>query len=99
MPGEPSNTKTKANVNHMEPGPQPDTASFIQKIEQDKLAKQRGETKDNRSFIAKYELNSFTIPAPFFTTISNFIFRYWMYIIPVVLVFAMGSGGQDGGSR
>jgi len=53
MPGEASSAKTKALVSHMEPGPQPDTASFIQKIEQDKLAKQRGETKDNRSFISK----------------------------------------------
>ena len=46
--------KTKVYVQHMELGPAPDTASFIQKMEQDKLAKQRGETKDNRSFLAKY---------------------------------------------
>ncbi len=45
--------KTKVYVQHMESGPAPDTASFIQKIEQDKLAKERGETKDNRSFLAK----------------------------------------------
>ena len=32
----------------METGPQPDTAAFIQRQEQEKLAKQRGETKDNR---------------------------------------------------
>ena len=49
----PSGFKTKVLVQHMEAGPQPDTASFIQKLEQDKLAKQRGETKDNRSFLAK----------------------------------------------
>ncbi len=48
-----SGFKTKVLVHHMEAGPQPDTASFIQKMEQDKLAKQRGETKDNRSFLAK----------------------------------------------
>lgn len=48
-----SGFKTKVLVQHMEVGPQPDTASFIQKMEQDKLAKQRGETKDNRSFLAK----------------------------------------------
>ena len=60
----------------MEPGPQPDTAAFIQRMEQEKLAKERGETKDNRSFFAKY----------------------WMYIIPVVLVLAM-SGGQEGGGN
>ena len=50
---QPSGFKTKVLVQHMEAGPQPDTASFIQKLEQDKLAKQRGETKDNRSFLAK----------------------------------------------
>ena len=27
---------------------------YVQKIEQEKVAKERGETKDNRSFIAKY---------------------------------------------
>ena len=45
--------RSKVLVQHMETGPQPDTGSFIQKIEQDKLAKQRGETKDNRSCFAK----------------------------------------------
>jgi len=44
---------------------------YIQKMEQEKVAKERGETKDNRSFFAKY----------------------WMYILPVVLVFMM-SGAQ-----
>ena len=45
--------KTRVFVQHMESGPAPDTASFIQKMEEEKLAKQRGETKDNRSFFAK----------------------------------------------
>jgi len=27
---------------------------YVQKLEQEKLAKERGEVKDNRSFIAKY---------------------------------------------
>ena len=48
-----SSFKSKVLIQHMEAGPQPDTASFIQKMEQDKMAKQRGETKDNRSFLAK----------------------------------------------
>ncbi len=43
----------RSNVQAMEAGPQPDTAAFIQKMEEEKLAKQRGETKDNRSFFAK----------------------------------------------
>jgi len=41
-------------VQQMENGPVPDTASYIQRIEQEKIQKERGETKDNRSFIAKY---------------------------------------------
>ena len=40
--------KSRVVVQHMESGPSPDTASFIQKIEEEKLAKERGETKDNR---------------------------------------------------
>jgi len=70
-----SGFKSKVYVQHMESGPSPDTASFIQRIEEDKLAKQRGDTKDNRSFFAKY----------------------WMYIIPFVLVLVMSGGGQEGG--
>ena len=65
--------KSKVLVQHMEMGPQPDTAAFIQRMEQEKLAKERGETKDNRSFLAKY----------------------WMYIIPVVLVLAMSGANPE----
>ena len=32
----------------------PDTASYVQKLEREKEAKERGEVKDNRSFLAKY---------------------------------------------
>lgn len=32
----------------------PDTASFVQKVEREREARDRGEVKDNRSFIAKY---------------------------------------------
>lgn len=67
------NFSTRVNIQHMESGPQPDTSAFIQKMEQEKLAKQRGETKDNRSFFSKY----------------------WMYIVPVVLVLAMSSASPD----
>ena len=45
--------KSKVLVQPMEMGPQPDTAAFVQRMEQEKLAKERGETKDNRSFFAK----------------------------------------------
>merc|ERR1712083_551622 len=72
-----SGFKSKVYVQHMESGPSPDTASFIQRIEEEKLAKQRGDTKDNRSFFAKY----------------------WMYIIPFVLVLVMSGGSPEGGGR
>jgi hypothetical protein len=32
----------------------PDTAAYIQKLEKEREARERGETKDNRSFLAKY---------------------------------------------
>ena len=77
----------------MESGPSPDTASFVQKIEEEKLAKERGETKDNRSFFAKYVWAIFNLPL-----LYVFLYiRYWMYIIPFVLVLAMSGGGQEGG--
>jgi len=70
-----SGFKSKVYVQQMESGPSPDTASFIQRVEEEKLAKQRGDTKDNRSFFAKY----------------------WMYIIPFVLVLVMSGGSPEGG--
>nr|CAG4649856.1 EOG090X0JXR [Scapholeberis mucronata]SVE94016.1 EOG090X0JXR [Scapholeberis mucronata] len=63
---------TTVLISYMEHGPVPDVAMYVQKIEQEKVAKERGETKDNRSFIAKY----------------------WMYIVPLVLVFMM-SGASN----
>ncbi|XP_046639262.1 ER membrane protein complex subunit 10-like [Daphnia pulicaria] len=63
---------TTVLISYMEHGPIPDVAMFVQKVEQEKVAKERGETKDNRSFIAKY----------------------WMYIVPLVLVFMM-SGASN----
>ncbi|KAF5298590.1 hypothetical protein FQR65_LT09685 [Abscondita terminalis] len=45
---------TSVFVRHTENGPVPDTASYIQKLEREREAKERGEVKDNRSFLAKY---------------------------------------------
>nr|CAG4643644.1 EOG090X0JXR [Ilyocryptus agilis] len=66
------NFNTTVLISYMEHGPIPDVAMYVQKMEQEKIAKERGETKDNRSFIAKY----------------------WMYILPLVLVF-MISGASN----
>ncbi|XP_055692572.1 ER membrane protein complex subunit 10 [Lutzomyia longipalpis] len=41
-------------VKHSELAPIPDTASFIQKLEREREARERGEVKDNRGFFAKY---------------------------------------------
>lgn len=37
-----------------EAAPIPDTASFIQKMEREREARDNGEVKDNRGFLAKY---------------------------------------------
>nr|CAG4648412.1 EOG090X0JXR [Moina brachiata]SVE93394.1 EOG090X0JXR [Moina brachiata] len=70
---------TTVLISYMENGPVPDVTMYVQKLEQEKVAKERGETKDNRSFFAKY----------------------WMYILPVVLVVMMSgaSNPEQGSSR
>ncbi|XP_044744387.1 ER membrane protein complex subunit 10 [Coccinella septempunctata] len=69
---------TNVYVRHAEMGPIPDTASYIQRIEREREAKERGEGKDNRSLFAKY----------------------WMYIIPVVVVLVISSATnvENGGA-
>lgn len=48
------NFNTTVYIRHMELGPVPDTATYIQRLEKEKEAKERGENKDNRSFLGKY---------------------------------------------
>jgi len=51
----PQKFNTTLSVHHGESGPIPDTAPYLEKIEREKLAKERGDTGvDNRSFLAKY---------------------------------------------
>lgn len=45
---------TNVQIKYPDGGPVPDTASYISKLEREKEARDRGETKDNRSFLAKY---------------------------------------------
>lgn len=45
---------TEVLVKHSEIAPFPDTASFVQKIEREREARDRGEVRDNRGFLAKY---------------------------------------------
>ena len=65
----PTRFSSTVTMQAMEVGPTPDTAAFIQKMEQEKLQKQRGETKDNRSFFAKYWM--YIIPVVLFLAMSS----------------------------
>ncbi|CAL8073200.1 unnamed protein product [Orchesella dallaii] len=51
----PQKFNTTILVHHGETGPMPDTAPYLEKLEHERLAKERGEDpRDNRSFFAKY---------------------------------------------
>lgn len=45
---------TNVQVKYPDGGPVPDTATYIHKLEKEREARERGDTKDNRSFLAKY---------------------------------------------
>ena len=63
------NFKTKVAMQHMENGPVPDTAAFIQKVEEEKRKVETGEVKDNRSFLAKYWM--YIVPVVLFMAING----------------------------
>jgi ER membrane protein complex subunit 10 len=58
-----------ASLKAIEPAPVPDTANFIQKIEKEREARERGETKDNRSFFSKYWM--YIVPAVILLLVSS----------------------------
>ncbi|XP_015605581.1 ER membrane protein complex subunit 10 [Cephus cinctus] len=60
---------TSVQVKYPESGPVPDTASYIQKLEREREARERGETKDNRSFLAKYWM--YIVPAVIFVVLTS----------------------------
>ena len=64
-----SNFKTKVIMQRMENGPVPDTAAFIQKMEEEKRKAEKGEVKDNRSFLAKYWM--YIVPIVIFMAING----------------------------
>lgn len=45
---------TDVLIRHTEMAPYPDTTTFIQKLEREREARERGEVRDNRGFFAKY---------------------------------------------
>ncbi|XP_044728741.1 ER membrane protein complex subunit 10 [Chrysoperla carnea] len=60
---------TNVFVQYTENGPVPDTASYIQKMEKEREARERGESKDTRSFLAKYWM--YIVPVALFIIISS----------------------------
>ncbi|CAB3224954.1 unnamed protein product [Arctia plantaginis] len=56
-------------LRYVEQAPVPDTASYIQKLEREKEAREKGELKDNRSFLAKYWM--YIVPIAIFVMISG----------------------------
>lgn len=45
---------TDVMIKQTEPAPVPDTATFVQKLEKERIAREKGEGRDNRGFFAKY---------------------------------------------
>ncbi|KAG7305425.1 hypothetical protein JYU34_009496 [Plutella xylostella] len=60
---------SKFYLHHVEQAPIPDTASYIQKLEREREAREKGEVKDNRSFLAKYWM--YIVPIAIFVMISG----------------------------
>ncbi|KAI8440170.1 hypothetical protein MSG28_001561 [Choristoneura fumiferana] len=56
-------------LRHIDQAPVPDTASYIQKLEREREAREKGELKDNRSFLAKYWM--YIVPIAIFVMISG----------------------------
>ncbi|XP_028177340.1 ER membrane protein complex subunit 10 [Ostrinia nubilalis] len=66
-----NNYKIHSNfyLRYVEQAPVPDTASYIQKLEREREAREKGEVKDNRSFLAKYWM--YIVPVAIFVMISG----------------------------
>nr|CAD7265478.1 unnamed protein product [Timema shepardi] len=81
---------------HMETGPVPDTATYVQKLEREREARERGDTKDNRSFLAKYVSyppEVCVLARALISTLGDSA-TLWMYIVPV-LIFVLLSGAAN----
>ncbi|XP_041972830.1 ER membrane protein complex subunit 10-like [Aricia agestis] len=60
---------SKFYLRQVDQAPVPDTASYIQKLEREREAREKGEFKDNRSFLAKYWM--YIVPIAIFVMISG----------------------------
>ncbi|GFT54463.1 ER membrane protein complex subunit 10 [Nephila pilipes] len=63
------NFNTSVNIVTLANAPIPDTLTYIQRLEQEKAEKARGEQGDNRSFLAKYWM--YIVPFVIFVFISG----------------------------
>ncbi|XP_018320036.1 ER membrane protein complex subunit 10 [Agrilus planipennis] len=78
--------RTTVFVRYTDIGPSPDTASYIQKLEREREAKEKGELKDNRSFLAKYWM--YILPVVIIMVLSS-----------ATNPDAAAGGGGNGGGR
>ena len=69
LQAQPTTFKTKISTQQMENGPAPDTAAFIQRMEENKRKEEKGEVKDNRSFLAKYWM--YIVPVVLFMALNG----------------------------
>lgn len=60
---------TTVDVEQMVAGPAPETQAYIQKLEQEKIEKAKGQQADNRGFFAKYWM--YIVPALIFVMMSQ----------------------------
>ncbi|CAH4033486.1 ER membrane protein complex subunit 10 [Pieris brassicae] len=56
-------------LRHVDQAPVPDTASYIQKLEREKEAREKGDLKDNRPFLSRYWM--YIVPVAIFVLISG----------------------------
>ena len=80
-----------------EPGPAPDTAAFIQRMEEEKKRQERGEVG---TFFYSIQSEKFYSHLPHVQVPDNrsFLAKYWMYIVPVVLFMAINGAAAPEGS-
>ncbi|XP_050677012.1 ER membrane protein complex subunit 10 [Leptidea sinapis] len=63
------NLSSNFYLRYVDQAPVPDTASYIQKLDREREAREKGELKDNRSFLAKYWM--YIVPIAIFVMISG----------------------------
>lgn len=68
-PSKPRQISSSVSVVQSSPGPLPDTQTYLQMLDQERIAKLKGQGQDNRSFLAKYWM--YIVPLVIFMVISS----------------------------